>query len=409
MKKIFASFHYPQFRIYFIASAFSNFAFAMQNVAILWQLYELTKSPLALGAIGLVTFIPIFLFSMIGGVVADTSDRKILMVSAHILLAIFSAVFALTTVNQSITPTIIFIVLALSGAVDAFYLPARQSVLPTIVPKELFANAASLNTTMWQTSRVVGPAIAGFIIAAGTQYVYIVNTILFILALAGMLVLKVSKAHMEKAPEISLKSLKEGIRFALSQPLIYSTMILDFTATFFASASTLLPIYAADILHVGAQGLGILYAASSVGSVITGVIISTYHNMKNQGKVILIAVFFFGLSTALFSISNSFMLSVIFLAITGACDMFSMVIRNVIRQMITPDHIRGRLSGIDMIFFMGGPLLGETEAGVTAHLFGTAPSVVIGGLATMIITVLIAIYVPKLRKYNTHVAPSLLS
>ena len=409
MKKMFASFHYPQFRLYFIASTFSNFAFAMQNVAILWQLYELTKSPLALGAIGLVTFIPIFLFSMIGGVVADTSDRKILMVSAHILLAIFSAVFAFTTVNQSITPTVIFIVLALSGAVDAFYLPARQSVLPTMVPKELFANAASLNTTMWQSSRVVGPAIAGFIIAAGTQYVYIVNTILFILALAGMLVLKVSKAHMEKAPEISLKSLKEGIRFALSQPLIYSTMILDFTATFFASASTLLPIYAADILHVGAKGLGILYAASSVGSVITGVIISTYHNMKNQGKVILIAVFFFGLSTALFGISNSFMLSVIFLAITGACDMFSMVIRNVIRQMITPDHIRGRLSGIDMIFFMGGPLLGETEAGVTAHLFGVAPSVVIGGLATMIITVLIAIYVPKLRKYNTHVAPSLLS
>jgi len=226
------------------------------------------------------------------------------------------------------------------------------------------------------------------------------HTILFILALAGMLVLKVSKAHMEKAPEISLKSLKEGIRFALSQPLIYSTMILDFTATFFASASTLLPIYAADLLHVGAQGLGILYSASSVGSVITGVVISAHHNMRNQGKIILIAVFFFGLSTALFGISNSFMLSVIFLAITGACDMFSMVIRNVIRQMITPDHIRGRLSGIDMIFFMGGPQLGEAEAGVTAALLGAPGSVLLGGIGTILTVIILSVITPQLRKYK---------
>lgn len=400
---MFTSLKYPQYRIYFIASLFGTFAYTMQNVAILWQLYQLTKSPLALGLIGLVTFVPIFLLALIGGVIADSADRKILITVPHVLLIVFSLIFAITTINHSISATLIYIIISASAAIDAFHQPARNSVLPTLVPKESFANAAALNTTMWQSARVVGPAIAGFIIATGIQNVYIVDAVLFTLGLIGMLYLSVSKAHIEKAPRISVKSLKEGIHFVLKQPLIYSTMILDFAATFFASANSLLPIYASDILKVGPQGLGILYAASSIGSVLTGVIVSAYHNMRNQGKIILVAVFIFGFATVLFGISTSFIVSIVFLALTGAADMISMIIRSVIRQMVTPDHIRGRLSSIDMIFYMGGPLLGETEAGVTAHWFGVMPSVVIGGIATMIIVSLIYLYVPKLRNYDTHV------
>jgi len=197
-----------------------------------------------------------------------------------------------------------------------------------------------------------------------------------------------------------LQSLKEGLNFVKKTPLIYSTMLLDFFATFFASATVLLPIFALDILHVGPQGLGLLYAAPALGAIIAGLITSSLGHFKNQGKILVTAICFFGLGTILFGISRNFYLSLFFLMIIGAGDMVSTVIRNTIRQMITPDSLRGRMVSINMIFFMGGPQLGEAEAGFLAALVGTPFSVIVGGVGTIVATFFLIKMVPKLLHYQ---------
>lgn len=182
-------------------------------------------------------------------------------------------------------------------------------------------------------------------------------------------------------------------------------MLLDFFATFFASANTLMPIFAKDIFHMGPQGLGFLYAAPAVGAVLMGLVISRHHTINNQGKVLLVAIFFFGLATIGFGLSRIFILSLLFLAITGAADTVSAVIRNTIRQIKTPDHLRGRMTAINMNFFIGGPYLGETEAGIAAAAFGVPASVALGGVATIGLSLMVWLLVPKLRNYKNHEVP----
>lgn len=207
--------------------------------------------------------------------------------------------------------------------------------------------------------------------------------------------------HGER-PIISVQSIKEGLVFVKSKTMIWSTMILDFICTFFASATVLLPIFAKDILRVGPEGLGILYAASSIGAVTAGFVLAHMQIVKNQGKILLISVGVFGVATLLFGFSNYFLLSFIFLTLIGAGDSISAIIRGTIRQLVTPDHIRGRMSAINMIFFMGGPQLGEFEAGLVASLIGAPLSVATGGAATIVAVIIMAYAIPTLRKYQGH-------
>jgi MFS family permease len=289
----------------------------------------------------------------------------------------------------------------LSASFGAFDAPARQSLIPTLVPREDMANAFSLNSTMMQAATVVGPAAAGLMIGqAGLGWVYLINALSFLAVIFSLMAMTGAGGRIESPGRISFGAAAEGMRFVFSHPIIRSTMLLDFIATFFASATALMPIFAADILKVGAEGYGLLYSAAAIGALTTGIILSLLHRLPRQGPVLLGAVGLFSLATLVFGMSRIFWLTFAALAVTGATDMVSMVIRNTARQMQTPDSMRGRMVSLNMIFFMGGPQLGEFEAGAVADWIGAPASVILGGLGSLIATTWVAAATPELRKYR---------
>lgn len=399
--KAFSALKFRDYRLLWIGLLVSRIGSEMQVVAVSWQIYLLTKSALSLGFIGLARFLPIIIFSLIGGMTADLVNRRKVMLAAQLVMTVVSVILAFTTFSGRIYPLLIYLLLALNSAASAFDTPARQAILPSLVPQKYFMNAVSLNTIMWQTAIVLGPSLSGFIIAyLGVGSIYVINIFSFLAVILALLAMKTVKHEVAKTASFTLASIKEGLSFVVKTPIIYSTMLLDFFATFFSSATVLLPIFAKDILAVGPTGLGFLYAAPSAGGVLAGLIVSIWGHFKNQGKILLTAVITYGLATVLFGISRSFYLSLFFLFISGASDVVSTVIRNTIRQLNTPDHIRGRMVSINMIFFMGGPQLGEVEAGILAAAVGTPASVVIGGLGAILSVIILAKAIPKLRRYQ---------
>jgi MFS family permease len=255
-----------------------------------------------------------------------------------------------------------------------------------------------------QIGSILGPALSGIIIAVGgLAYIYIINAISFlavILALILMGPVEQQKNVTAHNGAVSFQAIAEGIRFILKQPLILSTMVLDFFATFFASANTLMPIIAVDVLHVGAVAYGWLSSAQAIGAMFAAVVISQMHQIRRQGAVFLLAVVVFGVATILFGLSRGFIFSMLALIVVGAADTVSTIIRNTIRQLSTPDYIRGRMTSINQIFFQGGPQLGEVEAGAVAQLFGAPFAIISGGVGCIIAAVLIARKWPQIRKYN---------
>lgn len=393
----------PVFRNYMFGSFVSEIGNQMQIVAVAWQVYELTRNPISLGLIGLANFVPILVFSLIGGLTADKWDRKKLLIISQSFLGIVSfALFGLTALRL-INPWMIYLILILHSTASCFSLPARQAVLPSLVPKKVFFNAVSLFTLHYQTSLLVGPAIAGFLIAGfGVGSVYLLNVITFLVFIASVLMIKIPLNIGKEKIEFSVNSILDGVKFVLSTPILYSTMMLDFLATFFGTATILMPVFAKDVLHVGPKGLGLLYSAPAMGAVIGGLILSflPHHQMKNQGKVIIICVLLYGAATIGFGLSKNLLLSLVFLGLLGFWDMISTVIRNTVRQMITQDHLRGRMVSVMRIFFQGGPQLGDIEAGLLAAAVGGPISVVIGGIGVIAITSLVAFFNPKLRNYQ---------
>lgn len=392
---------FRDFRLLWLGLLISRIGSEMQVVAINWQMYLLTGSALSLGFIGLARFLPVLFLSLLGGMAADLFNRRKVMIAAQIVMTLSTLSLAYITLTHQANPILIYLILAINSTAAAFDTPARQSIVPSLVPPQYFMRAVSLNTIMWQTAIVLGPSICGFIIGFwGVGSIYIINTVSFLAVILALILMHTPKHQIVSNTSFSLKSVKEGMAFVVKTPVIYSTMLLDFFATFFSSATILLPIFAKDILSVGPQGLGLLYAAPSLGAVLSGLVISSLGKLKNQGKILLLAVTFYGFATLLFGLSKSFYLSLIFLFFSGMGDVISTIIRNTIRQLNTPDHLRGRMVSINMIFFMGGPQLGEAEAGILAAAMGTPASVVIGGLGTVIAAGLIGILIPKLRQYQ---------
>ncbi|MBI4035580.1 MFS transporter [Candidatus Daviesbacteria bacterium] len=393
----------PVFRNYLLGAFLSEVGNQMQVVAVAWQVYELTGNPASLGLIGLANFVPIMLFSLIGGLTADKMDRKKLLIisqSAQAVLAV--SLFAVTFLNLA-NPFIIYAILVLVATTQSFSIPARQSVMPNLVPKEYFMNAVSLGTLQFQLATMIGPAIAGFLIGgAGVAVVYLINAISFLFFIGSILTIKVSlQKHDTDDVAMNLSSIWEGVRFVISTPILYMTMILDFLATFFGTATILMPVFAKDVLHVGAQGLGLLYSAPAVGGVIAGLLIASWHHrLKHQGEVIIAAVVLYGAATIGFGLSKVYILSLIFLVLVGFGDLISTIVRNTIRQLVTPDHLRGRMASVTRIFFQGGPQLGEMEAGFLAKAVGGPASVVVGGAGVILITLLVALKSKALRNYK---------
>ncbi|HEV7859400.1 MAG TPA: MFS transporter [Pyrinomonadaceae bacterium] len=400
----FPALRHRDFRLVWAGQFVSVAGSQMQTVAINWHIYLLTKSSLALGAVGLVRVVPIILCSLVGGVVADVFDRKrLIIVTQLVLLSSAGLLSAVTAYGlRSVWP--IYLLTALSAAATAFENPARQALLPMLVPAEDFTSAVSLGLISFNFATVVGPALAGLVLSIyGPAPVYAANAVSFIAVITAMLLIRASGRVISTesgAARVSFAALKEGLGFVRHTPIIVQTMTLDFIATFFASATALLPIFAAEILHVGARGLGLLAAAPAMGSVIAGFSMARLGTPRKQGFILLAAIGVYGLATIAFGLSKVFWLSLIMLAMIGASDTVSTVLRQTIRQLSTPDYLRGRMTSINMIFFMGGPQLGEMEAGALASVLGASLSVVTGGVGCLVAVLVAALMARRLRSYE---------
>jgi MFS family permease len=376
----------------------------MQSVAINWHVYLLTKSAFALGLVGLFRGVPIILCSLAGGVMADAIDRKkLMMVTQSAMLASAALLMAGTLAGlESVWP--IYILSGLASAATAFDIPARQALMPTLVPTEDFPNAVSLGIFVFNVATIAGPAIAGFLLAeSGPAVIYAINALSFVAVIAALIAMRASGApelQSERSDALSFGALKEGLRFVWHTPIIVQTMTLDFAATFFASATLLLPIFAQERLHVGARGYGFLAAAPAIGSVLTALIMARIGSFRRQGRLVVASVAVFGVATAAFGVSTIYWLSLLMLAITGASDTVSTVLRQTIRQLVTPNHLRGRMTSINMMFFMGGPQLGELEAGTVAALIGAPLSVVTGGFGSLICAAIAAVKSKSLMEFE---------
>ena len=349
----------------------------MQQVAVVWQLYLLSGSPLALGMLGLFRVVPIVVFALGGGVLADAFDRRKLMLITQSTLALVSVTLAVLAHAQKTTPAAIYGLAFVAGAATAFDSPARQALVPRLVDKAQLTNALSLYVTIFQIAAIAGPAVGGVLLAAtGPTFIYVVDVFSYAVVVGALLAMRHRHTGRAGTP-VSLRAIAEGLRFMRGAPIIWSTMLLDFAATFFAGSLLLLPIFADQLLHVGPRGLGLLYAAQPAGAALTGAALSSMRAIRRQGPTILWAV-----------------------AVYGAADMVSAVIRNVVRHGNTPDELRGRMSSVVMIFFMGGPQLGEVEAGAVARLFGARVSVASGGVLCVLAAAAASVLIPQLRRYE---------
>jgi MFS family permease len=378
----------------------------MQATAILWHVSLLAPyghKGLALGIVGLTKVIPFFAFSMIGGVIADAFNRRKLMIITQTGMMISSGLLTVYAFSGMGHLPPVYILSALLAMFSSFDAPARHSLIPFLVPRSEYPLAISVNSMMMKFSSVIGPALGGLMIAvSGVKGAYLFNAVSFAgviyaaFAMRGLPIIK-----KEERGSVSLSSALEGLRFVFGNKLIKATMLLDFFGSFFASATVLVPVFAQDILHAGPHEYGILMSATPAGALLASVIIT--HQMKkvkHKGQLVIVAVGVFGFANAMFGVSTSFWLSFFFLALAGAADSVSALLRGIIRQMSTPDHLRGRMVSVNMMFMQGGPQLGELEAGIAANAFGASLSVISGGIACVVTAVVSAWKVPMLLNYG---------
>ena len=403
----------PEFRRLWAAQLLSMVGTQVQSTAAHWHIYLLTGSPIALGALGLSRVLPIIVFSLAGGVVADRHDRRKVMLLTQTTMALCVALLAALTLLGREDAVVIYGVYALMGSAWAFDNPARQSLIPRLVPLSELPSAITMNLTAGQFAQVAGPALAGLLIAAspaahastasagGTRslgWLYAIDAASFLVVIAALLRLRTPAPPAAAVParEDVWTSLREGLRFVFRTPLLVWTMGLDFVATFFSGALSLLPIVADRVLGVGAAGYGWLVVAPAAGAFVGSLLTSARALPRRQGRLLLATVAAYGAATVVYGLSRSFVLTVIALAGTGFADLISTVIRNTLRQTATPDALRGRMTSVSAIFFMGGPQLGEMEAGLVAGLFasqvvGVTASVVSGGLLTILAAAWVAV------------------
>src|SRR6266566_2759912 len=372
----------------------------MQIVAVSWQVYLLTHSAMALGLIGLVQAIPRLIFSLVGGVFADVFDRRKMLIVIEILLAATSAALALCTIFNVINIVIVYIVVLIAASVSAFEFPTRQAIVPGLVPREQMTDAMSLNMAMMQLTFIIGSTLGGFVIAwVGVANTYWLDVFSYLVVIGSILIMIVPRLPVEKRAQPGLGALVDGARFLRSHPVILAVLSLDFFAMFFGSPKALLPVYASDIMHVGPQGLGILTAATSIGAVTIAPFTGMIGRITRQGIGVVLSIIVWGLCIIAFGLSPTpLLLGVLFLAGAGAADMVSMVLRGLIIQLTTPDEFRGRINSVNAMFVIGGPMLGQFESGVVAGFTTPQFSVISGGVACIIATLIVVACIPGLLR-----------
>ncbi|MFM2285256.1 MAG: hypothetical protein RLZZ543_753 [Bacteroidota bacterium] len=380
-------------------------AIQMQAVAVGWQVYQITKDPLALGIIGLSEAIPFISLVLFSGYWADIFHRKRIILRSVSLFALCGLLLLLFAFQDQWLPSenpqyIFYGIIGMTGIARALAGPSIQSILPQLFKRELYANGAAWNTTVWQIASVSGPAVGGLIYGFwGKEVTY---SIVFLLVLSSLFFFAklpdFPPSHQRK--EGVFLSLKQGLNFVFHQKIVLSALSLDLFAVLFGGAVALLPVFADQILHTDARGLGILRAAPSAGAVLTSLIVTHYAPMKNSGRILLVFISLFGLSMIGFAVSEYFWLSFTLLLLSGAFDAVSVLVRSTIMQLFTPDEMRGRVSSVNSIFIGSSNEIGAFESGLAARMLGLVNSVIFGGCMTLLITTTMSRIAPQLR--NLH-------
>ena len=397
-----AAFGYRDFRLYMGVRFLGTVASLMLSVAVGWEVYDRTRSPFALGLVGLVQFLPAILLSLVTGHVADRFDRRRVVGVCYAALSVVSVLLYLQSRKASHGVGPIYSVMALFAVARAFAQPAGQALVPDLVPPEHFARAVAWGSSVFEAASISGPALGGWIygLVGGPGSVYLAGASLYFVATFLIARMTVRTGRME-TKGASVETLLAGVVYVWKNKIILGSVTLDLFAVLFGGAVALLPVYAHDILKVGPLGLGVLRSAPSVGAGVVAIAIAFHPLKKHVGVTMLSCVAVFGVATVVFGLSKSFLLSLAALVVVGASDMVSVVVRQTLVQIATPGAMRGRVSAVNQVFIGASNELGELESGMTAGWFGTVPAVVFGGIAAVAVVVLYAWRFPELRKVES--------
>ncbi|SMC20422.1 Predicted arabinose efflux permease, MFS family [Andreprevotia lacus DSM 23236] len=392
--------HHRPFVAFWLSRVLTAGGFQIMSVAIAWQMYTLTGSAMDLGLVGLVEFLPRVLFMLQIGHVADRYDRRYISALTKVLQLIAAVVLAVATAYHGVTRELIFVLAFLFGTARAFEMPAMQAMLPGIVPASVLPTAIAASASAMQAATIVAPALGGFLYAIGPVETYVLSALVYVIATVLMLRLPPQKPQYVQQGG-ALDSLLAGIRFIRARPDILGAISLDLFAVLLGGATALLPVFAKDILHAGPWALGLLRSAPAVGAIGMSLYLAHRPIKQRVGRIMFGAVAVFGVATIVFGLSRSFWLSLLALAVLGAADMVSMVIRGAFVQLETPDEMRGRVSAVNGLFIGASNQLGEFESGATAAWFGPVAAVVLGGVGTLIVVALWMRWFPSLTERNT--------
>ncbi|OIS92494.1 MFS transporter [Brucella cytisi] len=392
----YAAFRHSAFKKYWGARFLSAFAVQIVSVSVGWQIYDLTRDAFNLGMVGLVQFLPALLLVLVTGAAADRFGRRFIMGLSLILESVVTALLLSLTLAGLFEPLTVFAALTLFGVARAFLGPSSASLVVNLVPTEDFANAVSWNSSAWQVATIVGPVAGGLLYGISPVAAYSVAT-LFLL-IGSVLIFSIPKPKHTLAEQRSLTSMLAGFRYIWKEKIVLGAISLDLFAVLLGGTVALLPIYARDILDLGPWGLGLLRSAPGIGAVLTAVWLAGHPIRDHAGRVMFVFVGLFGLFNIIFGVSTLTWLSVIALALAGAADMISVYIRETLMQLWTPDHVRGRVNAVNMVFVGASNELGEFRAGLMAAAIGAVPAVVIGGLGSIAVAVAWAAMFPQLRK-----------
>lgn len=393
----YSALRFPNFRLFITYKFFVTIGLQIQSVLVGWQIYEITKDPLSLGLIGLAEVVPNVSVALFAGYLADHLNRKHMMLICLTILIAINAVLGFYSADLSVTALYIFI--GITGFARGFLGPASFGLQTETVPRELYINSSSWSSSLWQIAAMIGAGSAGFLFSLlGFGRAYKLSAAIIFISFAAIVLIKYQYKKLIKTGEPIVQSIYKGIEFVFKNEVVVGAMSLDLFAVLFGGAVALLPIYANEILHVGAEGLGMLRAAPSFGAFLMALVLTRFPPARNAGKKLLWAVALFGVFTILFAISRNYYFSLFCLFMTGAIDNISVVVRSTIMQTYTPDDMKGRVSSVSSIFISSSNELGAFESGVAAKLMGTVPSVIFGGVMTMLVVAIVGKKLPKLKK-----------
>ncbi|MFW6075596.1 MAG: MFS transporter [Chloroflexota bacterium] len=392
---------YRDYRLIWAGESVSRIGTQMHSIALSWQVYEITGNVALLGILGLVRAVATMTTSLYGGAIADTTDRRRLLITTNLILICLSAGLALATQAGFVNVGALYVVAALVAAAAAFDQPARAALIPTLVPRRRIPDAMSMNILTGNAAQMIGPALGGFSVAVfGIAGTYLIDSLTFTAVIIALLFMRADTSAPVKIRRGSLATIAEGLKFIRATPVIYGVMLLDFLATILGATISLTPVFAEEIFDAGAQGLGLLNSAPAVGAVVAGAAISLLPSPRRPGWLIISAVAAYGFFLAAFGLSTSLWMGLAFLTLYGAADAVSMTMRHTIRNLATPDELRGRIAATHSAFSSGGPRLGEFQTGITASLIGVRATTLVGGAGIILVAAGVAWLIPAVARYQ---------